>query len=475
MKFKNKLSACILIFVFVLIIANCSFADDSNQTVAVNTTTESSDVISATVNSEIYISSTGSDDNDGSINSPKATFSGQNGALKTASSNNINTIIILDGTIQESNIYINSSIYSLNSLTIKGSASSVIDANNEGNIFNIQGNTYKNGFTITLENIDFINSYSVYATIANQKATLTINNCNFYDNYGETGGVIENYYSATTTITNSNFYNNKGESGIIYNNNGNNIAKYYNTVNVINCTFFNNSATDGAVFNNIATADAVCTLNINNSTFINNQATQMGGVILSQTFQSNSSSKATVIVNIDNSTFIGNTANSGGVIYASGSSTVTINNSSFVNNSATGQYDATTPSAGSGGGIYSYGASVIIDNSYFENNTASNGGAIFNDYANDIQITNSTFIANEAKNGGALYMYTNQVYGHESYVENSTFKNNKAECFGDAIYAYDLDDVTFELIQCNITNNTIYNKGNVKFSKNVMLNSVKII
>lgn len=122
MKFKNKLSACILIFVFVLIIANCSFADDSNQTVAVNTTTESSDVISATVNSEIYISSTGSDDNDGSINSPKATFSGQNGALKTASSNNINTIIILDGTIQESNIYINSSIYSLNSLTIKGSA-----------------------------------------------------------------------------------------------------------------------------------------------------------------------------------------------------------------------------------------------------------------------------------------------------------------------------------------------------------------
>lgn len=159
---------------------------------------------------------------------------------------------------------------------------------------------------------------------------------------------------------------------------------------------------------------------------------------------------------IENCTFSNNHAkNFGGAIYNAGYNTLTINDCTFKSNSA---YN--------GGGIYSCG-DVYINNeqdndgffhSAFLNNVASNcGGAIY--ALNDVYAKNTKFMGNIADihgpgmwckkanvinclfdsnreeisfgegSGGAIHA-TDDVA-----VDNSTFKDNFAECIGGAIYS----------------------------------------
>ncbi|WP_303236031.1 beta strand repeat-containing protein [Methanosphaera cuniculi] len=143
---------------------------------------------------------------------------------------------------------------------------------------------------------------------------------------------------------------------------------------------------------------------------------------------------------ISNSTFINNKAtNNGGISVNNGNSTLTINNSNFTNNTA--RY---------GGITYSYpNATITINNSNFNNNTAEMGGINYNN--GKLIINNSNHTNNYAKiNGGINYN------GGIINITDSIFTLNVAPSGG---INYNNRNITIN--RSNFTNNKASNSGGI--------------
>jgi len=197
---------------------------------------------------------------------------------------------------------------------------------------------------------------------------------------------------------------------------GNNSVKVFIVDTGGDLTLQNMIVTKGkTIFSGGAVDNFSGTVTVNSSTFSNNSAGEGGAI---------SSFNGTVT--ISDSTFSGNSAGFGGAINNSGSSTAIINTSTFSNNTATN----------SGGTILNTGTSTTtISASTFSGNSAPNGGAIFN--FNDILIvSNSTFSGNSATSkGGAIFN------GKTATITNSTFVGNSASLSGGAIFNELVTDV----------------------------------
>jgi predicted outer membrane repeat protein len=150
------------------------------------------------------------------------------------------------------------------------------------------------------------------------------------------------------------------------------------------------------------------TLTINNSTFTNNSAGRGGAIYNVGT------------LTISTSTFTNNSADRGGAIYQYTFGTLTISDSTFTNNSA----------SDIGGAIYGYtNGTITISTSTFTNNSASSeGGAIFSNGLSTLTITNNTFTGNSADFGGAIYNLSTLT------ITNNTFTGNSALSSGGAIH-----------------------------------------
>ncbi|MEQ8852749.1 choice-of-anchor Q domain-containing protein, partial [Gimesia sp.] len=125
-----------------------------------------------------------------------------------------------------------------------------------------------------------------------------------------------------------------------------------------------------------------------------------------------------------NMTLGGGTLGDGGGIYQSGGS-LTIADSEFAGNKA----DYT------GGGIYvSEASNVSITNTIFRSNIARSGGAIRIDLC-PFTIRNCVFTENRATDlhGGAIYYYANS---YKSVVEDCQFTDNYAGGFGGAVHSF---------------------------------------
>jgi len=103
---------------------------------------------------------------------------------------------------------------------------------------------------------------------------------------------------------------------------------------------------------------------------------------------------------VTNSIFTNDTAPDGGAIYNDGTLNLTSNN--FTNNTA----------PDSGGAIYNTGGTdesgifygtLNVTNCIFTNDTAPDGGAICNNEYGNLTVTSSTFTNNTAIDGGAIY------------------------------------------------------------------------
>lgn len=110
---------------------------------------------------------------------------------------------------------------------------------------------------------------------------------------------------------------------------------------------------------------------------------------------------------VTNSTFSGNTGQFAGGVANDG--VVTVMNSTFSGNRA---------SAGTGGGIYNSGAGVLYvsDSTFYNNYADSGGGGILNDHFLDM--TNSTFYSNTARVGGGAGIYNEDNITCPSCVAN---------------------------------------------------------
>ena len=143
------------------------------------------------------------------------------------------------------------------------------------------------------------------ALLSASEGNVSITNCTFQNNnaaYGESGGAVWLVIEGIGSITNCTFQNNSATDGRLGS------AVWFNgstgNFSITNCTFQNNSATNsGAVW--LSSAGYV---RITSCTFQNNSATFDGGAICIS---------VTDLVTIDKSTFINNTAVRGAAVYAS--------------------------------------------------------------------------------------------------------------------------------------------------------------
>jgi len=216
----------------------------------------------------------------------------------------------------------------------------------------------------------------------------------------------------------------------------------YRRLNIYNATVQNNTSADlgGAIYvpnstaayTNIGTANDVIEPNV---VFSDNIGGDDGGAIYARN-----------VLNIENTLFENNSSQGyGGAINAL-TVRMTLKNVTFRGNSSTSTV---------GGAIYVSGNNgkeqkeLTAENVTFENNSATNGGAVY--FSNNVRgyFKNATFTGNTAGNGGAVY-----VKGSNLEIDGATFEANTATTKAGGIYAtqHELDDGTA------ITSTVVLNK-----------------
>ena len=354
-------------------IATVTYTTTTNDKITAKSGSQSLtiDVVAKQAAADIWVATTGSDDNDGSQANPVATIAK---AIELAGDGY--TIHIADGN------YVNDKTLSISkSLTLEGSANTVIDGN-ASKIMEVTADA-----TVVLTNLSFTNGNAALVGAISNEGKLTISNSNFYSNKatGNSGTIITN--KNKLNINNSKFYQNSAGKGVV--NNQNNAllvidnSEFYNN----NMTSFSNSY--GIVYTTSANAT------ISNTVFRNN-AVKYGGAIWAT-----KSSDATIgIVNIINSTFEGNSANTGqgGALFVSGGECI-IKESMFINNKANpGKF-----SGGQGGAIYtSLNGNVSVTDSVFKNNQAKLGAALYLNGGSNSTISYSVLLNNTAEGDYAI-------------------------------------------------------------------------
>jgi CSLREA domain-containing protein len=157
------------------------------------------------------------------------------------------------------------------------------------------------------------------------------------------------------------------------------------------------------------------TITLNNSTISDNSATGSGGGL----YDNNST------VNVTDSTFSGNSAQQGGGLY-NNNVTVDVTNSTFSGNSATSSV---------GGGISSTGT-LTVANSTFSGNSASVGGGISS--SGTLTTLNTTFSGNNADTtGGGIYSSGSATVKNTLVVKGTTGDNCSGTLDGTANAADD--------------------------------------
>ena len=260
----------------------------------------------------------------------------------------------------------------------------------------------------------------------------------------------------------------------------------FSNVSVINCRFMHNRASTirgvlVAYNSSLYLARSTCSNNTANLAIIGGVMVMTGSKvdIDNNAFINNAAQEGVVIVayndivTINSSTFANNSANiSGGVMTTFGNSSFNINNSSFTNNSA-GLYGSvilcrdsvggsfkisdsffTNNSASYHGVITTFGNSLFdINNSTFTNNRARDGGVMWTSMASNssFNISNSAFINNIAAYGGVGWITASSLV-----VSNSVFLNNKATKFGAVIRC---SDGTLNIDNSNFSSNVVFNRG----------------
>lgn len=198
------------------------------------------------LNSEntIYVSNSGSDENDGSEDSPYLT-------LNHAASSCLNNskIIIKEGTYKGNS---NTGISINKDLTIEGAGNVVVDGENTHSFFKISSTS-----TLILRNINFINGYTddyVQLSIINNNGNLTISGCSFNNMNSIMGAIFNQKY---LNIINTTMSNSKSR----------NMAQ--TIVSLGDCTIIDSKLPSTGVYSNQDVSSTI--YNYNNLTIINSQ------------------------------------------------------------------------------------------------------------------------------------------------------------------------------------------------------------
>ncbi len=236
--------------------------------------------------------------------------------------------------------------------------------------------------TLNLDNVKFLGNHSQYSGAIftySSENTLNIKNSLFEGNWAEGVGAIQTMYNAN--IENTVFRNNRATKDS--DGGGAMFVGAVGKVALDTVTFEGNTATERGGAISTRSADLAnnqdARLDILNSVFTGNVAGTTGGALDNYLYSSVQDATA---VYIDKATFAQNKANAGGAIYNHGeadkggnTSSMRIENSSFMNNVATTN----------GGAIYNASGLTLAGDNVFSGNIAGNA-------ANDIHNTGTVAI-----------------------------------------------------------------------------------
>ncbi|MBO7431623.1 MAG: OmpA family protein [Elusimicrobia bacterium] len=287
----------------------------------------------------------------------------------------------------------------------------------------------------------------------------TITGSVFENNYaGQFGGAVTS--QNLLTVKESTFNNNSGEYGG---------AVYVKRTGEIKDSVFtgNNAAHGGAVYTDYAVSD----LTISTTTFTENYAGGVGAVGLFN--------KAT----LKNNTFDGNyttdsnNVDGSGAILIGADGVVVIDSNTFINNTSASNAGAIGTRRAEDAD--NSDAKLDIKNSIFSNNVAvSSGGAINNYFYNSdtvsgsVYVENTKFESNQAAYGGAIYNHGELDQANNSaamLIAGSTFTSNSASQYGGAIYNASTMTINSSKFENNYVGsednkNDIYNAGQLNFN-----------
>lgn len=221
--------------------------------------------------SQVYVSTNGSDTNNGSAEAPYLTIAKGIGSVSENG-----TVHIANG-VYKGTDNTNITIYHSMNIIGQSQAGTIINGSNTNWIFDIQSGT------VTIQNLTFVNANDG-AIYNSEDATTTINDCTFKGNTGYDGGAIMN--DGSLTVNRSTFTGNSADDGgAIYQCDG--------TARIMYSTFTGNNAyyEGGAIYmdsytttftgNTAALGGAIAnpygyavTFNMTNSTLKNNKAVE---------------------------------------------------------------------------------------------------------------------------------------------------------------------------------------------------------
>ena len=356
-------------------------------------------------------------------------------------------------------------------ITIDGKGHT-IDAKNLGRIFSIG-----EGFTVTLTNATLINGKVDKGGAIYNDGSLTLSDVKLSDNAADGyGGAVFNNGElvVSDSVFDSNDIVNRGSASVDYGG-----AAIYNwkegTLKVTNSNFTNNIKNYKNGDNLVGAITTIGNATVSGSNFVNNSGRWGGAISATGAELRKNSSTLTV----SNTIFKDNSALYAGAVYIWGSN-YNIADCVFDNNTAFGKGNM-TPNNNNGGALVvsqvsrfnepitgtisgskftnnkaQYGGAayfnkgfVTITDSVFENNVATaEGGAVDFSHASVkdlvVSINNSSFVGNKAPVAGAIF--TNV----DSKITNSNFINNSAAKIGGAIC--NVNDLTVE--NSKFVNNT---------------------
>ena len=356
-------------------------------------------------------------------------------------------------------------------ITIDGKGHT-IDAKTLGRIFSIG-----EGFTVTLTNATLINGKATEGGAIYNDGSLTLSDVKLSDNAADSyGGAVFNngHLVVGNSVFDSNDIVNRGSDSVDYGG-----AAIYNwkegTLKVTNSNFTNNIKNYKNGDNLVGAITTIGNATVIGSNFVNNSGRWGGAISATGAELRKNSSTLTV----SNTIFKDNSALYAGAVYIWGSN-YNIADCVFDNNTAFGKGNM-TPNNNNGGALVvsqvsrfnepitgtisgskfinnkaQYGGAayfnkgfVTITDSVFENNVATaEGGAVGFSHASVkdlvVSINNSSFVGNKAPVAGAIF--TNV----DSKITNSNFINNSAAKIGGAIC--NVNDLTVE--NSKFVNNT---------------------
>ena len=342
-------------------------------------------------------------------------------------------------------------------ITIDGKGHT-IDAKNLGRIFSIG-----EGFTVTLTNATLINGKATEGGAIYNDGSLTLSDVKLSDNAADGyGGAVFNNGElvVSDSVFDSNDIVNRGSASVDYG--GAAIYNWYDgTLTVYGSNFTNNIKNYKNGDNLVGAITTIGNATVSGSNFVNNSGRWGGAISATGAELRKNSSTLTV----SNTIFKDNSALYAGAVYIWGSN-YNIADCVFDNNTAFGKGNM-TPNNNNGGALvvsqvsrFNEPITGTISGSKFTNNKAQYGGAA---YFNKgfVTITDSVFENNIATaEGGAVGFSHASVKDLVVSINNSSFVGNKAPVAG-AIFT----NVDSKITNSNFTKNTA-SKGGAVLNEN---------